>query len=177
MEENVNLVYLARYVKPTGVDGDILLGDLAAAIPSLPVGSSLHMGYSVNFTTPYRVENWHSDGRRATVKLFGIDSPETAENFGEFGVFIERSLLERLYPDLMLTDEILELTAYDAVTGERLGSITDVWLMPANDVWTLELGEEKIPLPVIEDVIVRIDRKRKSVFVNLMEGLRELAYK
>jgi len=55
-----------------------------------------------------------------------------------------------------------------------LGTITDVWIMPANDVWVLSMPEGDIPLPVIDDVILSVDIPKKQIIIRLIDGLRDL---
>lgn len=55
--------------------------------------------------------------------------------------------------------------------GERLGKVVDVYLLPANDVYVVESGDQEILLPAIEDVIKKVDLEDGSLVVARIEGL------
>jgi 16S rRNA processing protein RimM len=67
-----------------------------------------------------------------------------------------------------------EIIGCNVVTeeGETLGTITDILTPGANDVWvvTRPLGKP-ILLPVIDDVILKVDIAAKQIQVYIMEGL------
>ena len=52
--------------------------------------------------------------------------------------------------------------------GEVLGRVERIESLPANDV--MVVGD--LLLPMIKDVIVKVDMERKRVVVRLLEGLR-----
>lgn len=60
-------------------------------------------------------------------------------------------------------------------SGEYLGTISDIWLMPANDVWVVTTSSgSTIPLPVIDDVILSVDLTQRNIRVRLLPGLRDI---
>jgi 16S rRNA processing protein RimM len=46
--------------------------------------------------------------------------------------------------------------------------------LPANDVWLMKYNNMEIPIPVIDDVIKKVDIKNKEIYVELIDGLMEL---
>ena len=81
--------------------------------------------------------------------------------------------------DLLRRDDnyfISDLIGCSGIDGQGniLGTIKDVWIMPANDVWVLSMPEGDIPLPVIDDVIRSVDIQKKQIVIRLIEGLRDL---
>jgi len=57
------------------------------------------------------------------------------------------------------------------VNGNKIGVITDVWLLPANDVYVVESKGKEILIPAISDVVKKVDLENKMVIIELMEGL------
>ncbi len=56
--------------------------------------------------------------------------------------------------------------------GEELGSIIEILSPGANDVWVVERANGKqLLLPVIDEVILDVNVRDKTVTVHLMEGL------
>ena len=69
--------------------------------------------------------------------------------------------------------DLLECMVIDE-QGTILGRISDVWIMPANDVWVLTTKDGDIPLPVIDDVILSTDIEKKQIVIRLIDGLTDL---
>jgi len=88
------------------------------------------------------------------------------------GVFIDEKELLRDNEQYYISD-LLECQALDE-QGNLLGRITDVWIMPANDVWVLTTKDGDIPLPVIDDVILSTDIEKKQIVIRLIDGLTDL---
>jgi 16S rRNA processing protein RimM len=56
--------------------------------------------------------------------------------------------------------------------GETLGTVTDILTPGANDVWVVTRPEGKpVLLPVIDDVVLKVDVAAKQILVYIMEGL------
>ncbi|MFM7338986.1 MAG: ribosome maturation factor RimM, partial [Bacteroidota bacterium] len=88
------------------------------------------------------------------------------------GVFIdEQSLLK--HDEQYFISDLIGCMGIDE-QGNKLGTITDVWIMPANDVWVLTTSEGDIPLPVIDEVIISTDIQNKQITIRMIDGLRDL---
>ncbi|BAP85595.1 16S rRNA-processing protein RimM [Paucilactobacillus hokkaidonensis JCM 18461] len=67
--------------------------------------------------------------------------------------------------------EIIGLNV-ETEAGEQLGTISEVLAPGANDVWVVKRPQQAdLLLPVIDDVVKKVDLENKRVVVELMEGL------
>lgn len=67
-----------------------------------------------------------------------------------------------------------QIIGLDAVTldGEKIGKISEILAPGANDVWVVKRkGKKELLLPVIDDVIKKVDLEQGLVVVDLLEGL------
>lgn len=66
-----------------------------------------------------------------------------------------------------------EVHGFEVVDLERgpLGAIVDVILTGANDVWVVHGALGEILVPVIDDVVLHIDREHRTASVKLLPGL------
>lgn len=67
-----------------------------------------------------------------------------------------------------------QIIGLDAVTldGEKIGKISEILAPGANDVWVVKRkGKKELLLPVIDDVIKKVDLEQGVVVVDLLEGL------
>ena len=104
------------------------------------------------------------------LKFEGIDTIEQAEEYRNYYLQAKRS-------DINLEEGahfIIDLIGLEVYTenGEFLGILKEVLQPGANDVYIVEDESKKqILLPVIPDVIKKIDIEGKKVIVKLLEGL------
>lgn len=70
------------------------------------------------------------------------------------------------------TDDYGFLIGYTAWDGEReLGIITGVEEMPGQVLAVLEVAGEEVMVPLVDDLVVEIDKRRKKIVFRLPEGL------
>ncbi len=104
------------------------------------------------------------------IKFKGIETIEEAEK-------LRNKYLKAKREDIKLEEGayfIVDLIGLDVITeeGEKLGILSDVLKPGANDVYVVETSNKKeILLPVIPDVIKKVDLKEKKVIVKLLDGL------
>ena len=72
------------------------------------------------------------------------------------------------------SDYYHQIIGLDAVNleGEKIGKISEILAPGANDVWVVKRkGKKELLLPVIDDVIKKVDLEQGLVVVDLLEGL------
>jgi ribosomal 30S subunit maturation factor RimM len=111
--------------------------------------------------------------------LIGLEEVTTraqAELLLEYGVFIEEARsAAREDADGWALEEILGCWVVEEESGRVLGTVVDIWLLPANDVWVIETETSYLPLPVVSEVVRRVDPKERRIEVRLLPGLLEIA--
>lgn len=102
------------------------------------------------------------------LKLKGIDTIEQAET-------LRNCYLKAKREDISLEEGahfIVDLIGLEVYTqeGQFLGILKEVLQPGANDVYVVE-GQKEILLPVIPDVVQKIDIPNHKIIVKLLEGL------
>lgn len=90
---------------------------------------------------------------------------------GKF-IYIPEEELVPLPEGFYYVHDLIGLKVFD-VNGRKIGVITDVWLLPANDVYVVESKGKEILIPAISDVVKRIDLEKRMIVIEPMEGLIE----
>jgi 16S rRNA processing protein RimM len=109
----------------------------------------------------------------APLLLFdGYDSPEKASALNGWFVKVPEEeavpLPEgRYYRYQLIGMEVL------AESGEKLGTIVDIFETGSNDVYVMKRGRKEVYLPATKEVIKRVDRKAKQMVIHLVDGLME----
>ena len=143
---------IARVVKTHGRKGEVV------TVPVHGLPSLVRTGLKVAVVPPMlRGSRWHAvedcddSGRSGSlVALSGVSTIDDAQEL------VGRYLLARredLPDDLELHDGE-RLVGREVVDDQgRRGTITEVMLGPANDVWVIRDGRDEVLLPVIDDVV------------------------
>ncbi|MFZ9761001.1 MAG: ribosome maturation factor RimM [Candidatus Kapaibacteriota bacterium] len=154
-----------------GTSGAMILTQCPDASLVIKPGTTVLVGFSANFSKPYILTSCESYKQSLIITLKNIGMDDIV-NLKDNGVFINEQALLRDEEQYFISD-LIGCTGIDE-QGKVLGTITDVWIMPANDVWVLSTPEGDIPLPVIDEVILSTDIQKKQVVIRLIDGLRDL---
>ena len=68
-------------------------------------------------------------------------------------------------------EDIIGCTAYDADSGEEYGTVTDVSVTGANDVWHITKNNKEYLIPAIDEVIVSAEPENERVIIRPMKGI------
>jgi 16S rRNA processing protein RimM len=107
----------------------------------------------------------------APLVLFeGYDSPEKARELNGWLVQVPQ---EEAVPLPEGQYYWFELIGLEVVTesGEKLGTIVDIFETGSNDVYVVKAGKKEIFLPATHEVIKQVDREAKRMVIHVMEGL------
>ena len=166
--------YLGVVTRSHGLDGTMVLTDVVAMPRPLLKGSEVAVGYSREFTSVYQVEEFSSMPNRTTLRLRGITTAEAVTPLVDQAVYARSADVGIDQSQRYRIGDVEGCTVLDEA-GSLLGTITDVWLLPANDVWVVTAPDGRtIPLPVINDVVLEVDLVNHRITVRLLPGLAEV---
>ncbi len=170
------LKFIGTLREPRGLKGEIEIRDVPECILEIADSAELHIGFTESFSEVFQLEKWGKAHHKIIISLKGIKTPESASELNGKGVFTDEKNI--FYDDeSYFIDDLLRCSVYNHKNGEIIGEIADVLLLPANDVWIVKTLEGELPLPVIKDVIKKVDIKNRRVEIDLIDGLLELTDK
>lgn len=126
-------------------------------------------------TLPYLIEevNLNAEGH-VLIKFEEVDGRNEANAIQNKDLFMQADLVE----------EFFDLNEYslDALVGfqlfdqdeQAIGQISDVIEMPHQDLLEVQYQEREILIPLIEEHILHIDQKKKTIQVQIADGLLDL---
>ena len=166
--------YLGVVNRPHGLDGSFTLTDVVSVPTRISAGSVVGIGFSREFLSAYTLADFKQSPDRITMRLQGITSKEAVMPLVDQAVYFSEA-------DLLIEQDerysIADILGCDVryITEEQLmslGTVTDVLLLPANDVWVVTTPQgNEILIPVIDDVIVSVDTVNRQITVTLLDGL------
>jgi 16S rRNA processing protein RimM len=118
---------------------------------------------------PYALKGIRVHKGRALLKLEGVDSKEAAHALIGKEVFVDRTLFPALSEGEYY---VSDLVGMDVVAqGRTVGTVTNVFSTGSNDVCEVRGPHGDTLIPLIEDVVVKVDVENRKLFIKPIEGL------
>jgi len=165
----MNLVAVAKLLKPRGVRGELWVDRYREGFPEFLPGSSLWLSDDAS-QDARTVEGFFEYAKGGVLKLQGVDKPEAAGELAGREVFLPEELVPEDGPDEFELGEVIGWPVMDARRG-MLGQVAEVVEGPA--YWTFLLtgpGGGEIEVPAVKGYGVAIDKERGEMSVDLPEG-------
>jgi len=163
-------VSVARIVNTHGYKGRMVIVYTAAIHYEFVPGEALFVE-SGKAKVPYFVSYFRNTKLgEAFLEVEGIITKEEAKLFIKKEIFVE-TLKSKKNKVFTLSDCI----GYRIVTTEEdLGIVNDIFEMPHQNLLQFTYKGKDILLPLHEDLILEIDKKKKRILVIIPEGLLEV---
>ncbi len=158
-------------VRAHGLRGEVvadIFGDLAEVFEQ-GLEVRLTDGDGAESRMTVRRARRHQD--RLILEFDGVETCDRAEGLRSHVIWLPRERIGPLESKRWFVQDILGVEVFTD-QGERLGRLTEVMHMPANDVYVVRGEGREILLPAIEDVIKDVDVVAGRMLVHLIEGLR-----
>lgn len=169
----MELLYIGTISSVKGLDGSVILSDIPKGIKKVPLGVNIYIGFSEKFAKKYTLTKWIKLAHHSLIAMQEITTPESAEQFKEQGAFIEKDVLKKNAGN-KIDNELIGFKAYDVETNELLGEVSDLWFMPAGEVWVITGKNCEYTVPAVEAFITKYDEKNRKFKVKLIEGMKNL---
>jgi 16S rRNA processing protein RimM len=123
---------------------------------------------------PYFVDsiNIQKQGR-AIVQLEEVDTMEKAQALVGTALYMPLDTLEELDEDQFYYHEIKGFEVVDQTMG-ALGMVRDVYLVATQNLIALDYRGVEVLIPVVDDIVLTVNREKKQLMVSLPEGLLEV---
>lgn len=122
---------------------------------------------------PHFIENIHIENNKANVKLQDVDTIEDAERYLNCSLFLPVRMLPALQGNRFYFHEVTGFRVIDEKHGE-IGEIERVLDLPNNALFSIRHGEKEILVPIVDDILLYIDRSKKEISIRAPEGLIDI---
>jgi len=125
---------------------------------------------------PYQIEaiQW-GDDKIAIIKLAGVNTEAQAVELKDRDIILPSDAFPEELLDEMEGATIEGYKVIDAETKKAIGEVTAVIENGPQSLLEIKsAGDKEFMIPVHEDIILKIDRKKRTITVNLPEGLMDL---
>ena len=155
-------------------DSSLVVIDFPDNLVGFKKNSILNIGFSEKFSHEFKIKIYKFSKNKININLEGLTEHLEAKKMIEQAVFIDESYLEFSNENGFYVSDLLGSEVYDIETENYIGKISDVLVLPANDVWMVQMIDGLLPIPVIDDVVKFVDIKAKIVKIQIIHGLMEI---
>ncbi len=167
------LFQLGKIVRTFGSKGEVVIQVDAELLSRIKKMESVYLKLNENLV-PFFIELLQLRPKgQAMVKFLDVDSTEEASLLAGCDIFIPIALLPKQKGTHLFSVEIEGYTVIDANRGET-GTVTSVLEMPQQSLLAIDFNGREILIPIVDEIIKKIDRKTKTVFIEAPEGLIDL---
>ena len=169
-----DLIFAGTITGTKGFDGKMAVKSTPDHIKSIRIGSECYIGFSKSFITKYTLLSWKKSKKDHQFSVKGVSSKEDAIHFKEQAVFVHTKDIIQEEKDSYSIGTLLDCIVYDIKTGEIIGKMKDIYILPANDVWIVNTKLGELPIPFIDDVVKKVDIPNARIEIEMIDGLYEL---
>ena len=106
-------------------------------------------------------------GKKRIFKFNGFNSVNDAKNIKGKIIYKKVSKDEKIN---LISEDILGWDIIDSL-GKKVGTLINIMWLPNNDVYIIKNGDKEYLIPVIEEIIKKVDYDKKEININLIDGL------
>jgi len=123
---------------------------------------------------PFLIEKLRlHQGNTAVVRIQDVADIEGAQRLVNAELYLPLSTLPKLDGKKFYFHEIIGYTVVDAEVGE-VGVVEEVNDQSAQALLVIKEGYREVLFPIVDELIDRLDRKEKKIYVRFPEGLLDL---
>lgn len=164
--------YLGKITKPFGIKGQVVLyldvntpedyADLQSVLVEQRDGTLV----------PYFFDSLNINGNRAIVSFDGLTAAESQALVGH-DIYLPLSLLPKLEGNDFYYHEVVNFHIVDKEKGD-IGILRQVLDYPAQALFQIDHDGTEILIPVVDEIIERLDRDNKTIYINAPNGLIDM---
>jgi len=167
------LFQLGKIVRTFGTKGEVIFQIDAEIFARIKKLESVYLKINENLV-PFFIELIQPKAKgQVMVKFMDVDNSEEASLLNGCDVFIPIGMLPKQKGTQLYSIEIEGYTVIDASHGE-CGTVRTVLEMPQQSLLAIDFNGKEILVPIVDEIVKKIDRKTKTIHIEAPEGLIEL---
>lgn len=162
---------VGKIVNTHGVRGEVRVIRITDFEERFAIGETLYLIKDNDKPQPLIIDGHRKHKQFDLLHFEGLDNINDVQHFKEAHLKIKKEQLTALAEGEYYHYEIIDCVMY-TMSGEEVGTITDVLSPGANDVWVVKsIKGTEILIPFIQSVVKEISIEEKKVMIEPMEGL------
>ena len=166
------LITIGKAVKPFGVKGEMKIEPLTDFPERFKGLRRVYLVSPAGKEISCEVRSVRYAGKVPYLLFSGFDSPEKAKALNGWFLKVPEEETVPLPEGSYYWFELIGMEVL-AESGEKLGTIVDVFETGSNDVYVMKRGRKEVYIPATQEIVKQVDRKTKRMVIHLMDGLME----
>jgi 16S rRNA processing protein RimM len=162
-----DLFAIAKITRAAGMKGEVRVKPLSRYFDDYIEERPLFIGFSENMSQKVVLEGKVGMGKGVRYRFREVKSRAEAEAL--IGQYLYAQVPEDDKIHWISGELIGALVMTD--TGHWVGELSEILWLPSNDVYVIRNGDREILIPVIPEVINRVDREAGVIVITPMDGL------
>lgn len=126
-----------------------------------------------NKLVPFFIESISIKGNKAFVKFEEVDTAESAEELKGNALFLPLDSLPELEEGQFYFHEVIGYHLEDIKYG-KVGIIKSILSGPQQDLFQVDAEGKEVLVPIIDDLITKVDHEQKILIVSLPDGFLDI---
>lgn len=164
--------FLGRIAKTHGIKGEVTL-KFDADDPSSYLKVPFILLEINKVLTPFFIKKMSLNGDKAFLEIQDVETVAKANELVGKPAYLPIEYLPKLKGNKFYFHEIIGFTLIDEVKGE-IGPIKEVLQYPTQSIIQAFKGDKEVLIPVLDEMIKKVDRKAKKLYVLAPEGLIDM---
>lgn len=163
---------IGKVVKAFGIKGEVVVYPLTDSTLRFRRLRKVYLGKTETNAREVAITGVRVGSRGVRMDFKGIADRTAAEQLvGEF-LFVDERNRVALPEGRYFIHELTGMAVIDQ-TGTRIGTLTDVLKMPANDIYVVDANGREVMIPAVREFVKKIDVDAMVMVVHTIEGLVE----
>ena len=161
---------IAKITTSSGFKGEVRLKPFSRYSIDYIINKSLHIGVENEKLSDIKLENTIGLGKKMRFKFRGIDSIHQADSLVGKIIYIKADKDDEIN---LISEKIIGFDL-ETESGRKAGVLKDVMWLPANDVYVVLKDGKELLIPIISEVIKKLDVDNKKIIIVDVDGLLEI---
>jgi len=167
------LFQLGKIVRTFGSKGEVMFQVNSETLASLKKLESVFVSINGNLV-PFFIEQIQPRPKnQALVKFMDTDSTDDADLLAGCDIYIPTALLPKPKKEQLYGNEIEGYSVTDARLG-AIGTVRTILELPQQSLLAIDFNGKEILIPIVEEIIKKVDSRKKEISIEAPEGLIEL---
>jgi len=172
MKTKSNFISIGVITKAHGIKGEVMVSPLIDRLDQFKKNTTYFVRQKDEKRIAVTLQHVRTKKNQLITKFVGIDNRNQAEELRSGVIEMPRKNGDQLSADEYHIVDLIDLNVF-TTTNQRLGIITDVLTLSANDVFVVQGEEKEYLIPAIKNVIKKVDLEKEIMVIDPIDGLLE----
>ena len=161
---------MGKFLKPRGLKGELRVSIFNEFGSILKVGTEVWLKTNEEEYFSWKIDAIKMAGKKSCIKLAGCNTIDDADRIRGSVFFLPRDQFNPIGENEHYLVDIIGFHVWDE-NQKSLGAVTDILIMPAQNIIVVEAGKKEILIPYVDAHITLFDEEKKHLIVKDVEGL------